>query len=227
MQSFIDQSVCFIENHQAWAGVIVGLLAFGESLIVVGILLPGTTVLVIVGGLVGAGIIQPLPVLLAAMIGAALGDTVSFLLGLRLGRGVVHKWPLSRFRREIARARLFFRRYGFAAIFLGRFFGPLRATVPLVAGMMGMNRRRFQIANVLSAILWAPVVLSPGWLVAKGADRFAELGASSLFGLAAIAAVIAIIIAVISVRFLYRGSKHVEKAGLEPNPSPGRTGMGL
>ena len=212
MQSFIDQSVCFIENHQAWAGVVVGLLAFGESLILIGILLPGTIVLMIVGGLVGAGIIEPLPVLLGAMVGAALGDTISYHLGLWLGRGVVHKWPLNRFRREIARARLFFRRYGFAAIFFGRFFGPLRATVPLVAGMMGMNRRRFQLANVLSAILWAPMVLSPGWLVAKGSDGFAELGASSLFGLAAIAAVIAAIIAVIAVKLLRRGGRRVQKA---------------
>ncbi|TGV69363.1 DedA family protein, partial [Mesorhizobium sp. M00.F.Ca.ET.158.01.1.1] len=112
---------------------------FGESLVLVGILLPGTTVLIIVGGLVGAGVVQPLPVLLAAMIGAALGDTISYFLGKWLGRGGVHKWPLNHYRREIARARLFFHRYGFAAVFVGRFFGPVRATVPLVAGMMGMN----------------------------------------------------------------------------------------
>ena len=200
MQSFIDQSVCFIENHQAWAGLVVGLLAFGESLVLVGILLPGTTVLVIVGGLVGAGIVQPLPVLLAAMIGAALGDTISYFLGRWLGRGVVHKWPLNRYRREVARARLFFHRYGFWAVFIGRFFGPVRATVPLVAGMMGMHRRRFQIANILSAIIWAPVVLSPGWLVAKGAGSFPELDVTSLFGIAAIAAIALIVIAVIALK---------------------------
>ncbi|TPK65747.1 DedA family protein [Mesorhizobium sp. B2-4-15] len=200
MQSFIDQSVCFIENHQAWAGVVVGLLAFGESLVLIGILLPGTTVLVIVGGLVGAGIVQPLPVLLAAMVGAALGDTVSYFLGKWLGRGVVHKWPLNRYRREIARARLFFHRYGFAAVFVGRFFGPVRATVPLVAGMMGMNRRRFQIANILSAVIWAPSVLSPGWLVAKGAGSLPELDATSLFGMATIAAIALVIIAVVAVK---------------------------
>lgn len=53
MENFVDQCVGLIETHQAWAGLIVGLLAFGESLILIGILLPGTTVLVIVGGLVG------------------------------------------------------------------------------------------------------------------------------------------------------------------------------
>ncbi|TPN29067.1 DedA family protein [Mesorhizobium sp. B2-3-3] len=210
MQSFIDQSVCFIENHQAWAGVVVGLLAFGESLVLIGILLPGTTVLVIVGGLVGAGIVQPLPVLLAAMVGAALGDTVSYFLGKWLGRGVVHKWPLNRYRREIARARLFFHRYGFAAVFVGRFFGPVRATVPLVAGMMGMNRRRFQIANILSAVIWAPAVLSPGWLVAKGAGSLPELDATSLFGMATIAAIALVIIAVVAVKL--RGRRQPSRA---------------
>ncbi|WP_318012987.1 DedA family protein [Mesorhizobium sp. BR-1-1-10] len=211
MQSFIDQSVCFIENHQAWAGLVVGLLAFGESLVLVGILLPGTTVLIIVGGLVGAGIVQPLPVLLAATLGAALGDTISYFLGKWLGRGVVHKWPLNRYRREIARARLFFHPYGVAAVFVGRFFGPVRATVPLVAGMMGLNRRRFQVANILSAIIWAPVVLSPGWLVAKGADNLPELDATSLFGLAVIAAmVVAIIVAVLVVRL--RGRRNAGSA---------------
>ncbi|MGX7872588.1 DedA family protein [Mesorhizobium sp. ORM6] len=208
MQSFIDQSVCFIENHQAWAGLVVGLLAFGESLVLVGILLPGTTVLVIVGGLVGAGIVQPLPVLLSAMIGAALGDTISYFLGKWLGRGVVHKWPLNRHRREIARARLFFQRYGFVAVFVGRFFGPVRATVPLVAGMMGMNRRRFQIANILSAIIWAPVVLSPGWLLAKGASSLPELDVTSLFGVAAITVIALIIVAVVALRL--RGKRELK-----------------
>ena len=207
MESFVDQCVRLIETHQAWAGVVVGLLAFGESLILIGILLPGTTVLVIVGGLVGAGLIHPLPVVLAAIIGAALGDVVSFYLGIWLGRGVVHKWPLNRHRSEIARARLFFRRYGFAAIFLGRFFGPVRATVPLVAGMMGMNRSRFQLANVLSALVWAPAILMPGWLVAKGAGELIQFSAANILLLAGIVIVAAIVAALVGVRLLARSGR--------------------
>ena len=212
MQSFIDQSVCFIENHQAWAGLVVGLLAFGESLVLVGILLPGTTVLIIVGGLVGAGIVQPLPVLLAAMIGAALGDTISYFLGRWLGRGVVHKWPLKRYRREVARARLFFHRYGFLAVFVGRFFGPVRATVPLVAGMMGMNRRRFQLANVLSALVWAPAILTPGWLLAKGAGELVRLSTTNILALAAVV-IAAIAVALVAMKLLARGRKRRGEPG--------------
>jgi len=211
MQSFVDQCVRLIETHQAWAGVVVGLLAFGESLILIGILLPGTTVLVIVGGLAGAGLIHPLPVVLAAIVGASLGDVVSYYLGTWLGRGVVHKWPLNRHRQEVARARLFFRRYGFAAIFLGRFFGPVRATVPLVAGMMGMNRSRFQLANILSALVWAPAILMPGWLVAKGAGELIQFNATNILLLAAVVIVAAIIAALVGIKLLARGRRSRER----------------
>jgi membrane protein DedA with SNARE-associated domain len=204
MGNFVDQCVRLIETHQAWAGLIVGLLAFGESLILIGILLPGTTVLVIVGGLVGAGLINPVPVVLAAIVGAALGDIVSYYLGVKLGRGVVHKWPLNRYRREIARARLFFQRYGFAAVFLGRFFGPIRATVPLVAGMMGMNRHRFQLANILSALVWAPAILGSGWLVAKGAGELIQFSTTTILALTAVVIVAAVVAALVGIKLRAR-----------------------
>lgn len=202
MESFIEQAANVIQTHQAWAGPVVGLIAFGESLILIGILLPGTAVLVIVGGLVGAEIVEPIPVLIGSAAGAAIGDIVSYYLGARLGRGVVHKWPLNQYREAVARTRLFFRRYGIAAVFIGRFFGPVRSTVPFVAGMMRMQRHRFQIANFLSALVWAPVVLSPGWLVAKGAANFIETSEADWFGIAAAAVVLAAVAAIVGIRFI-------------------------
>jgi membrane protein DedA with SNARE-associated domain len=55
---------------------------------------------------------------------------------------------------------------------LGRFFGPLRAAVPLVAGIFEMPYWRFQIANFGSAFLWAAVLLSIGDSAAKLIGRF-------------------------------------------------------
>jgi membrane protein DedA with SNARE-associated domain len=195
VEQFIDRSAEIIQTHQIWAGPLVGLMAFGESLVVVGILLPGTAVLVIVGGLIGAGVIEPVPVLIGAVVGAAIGDTVSYALGTWLGRGIISKWPLNQYRETLARARLFFRRYGLAAVFVGRFFGPVRSAVPFVAGMMRMDWRHFQIANILSGLLWAPVVLSPGWLVAKGAGSLIEMSEADWFGVAAVVAVLTIVAA--------------------------------
>lgn len=184
MDGILQTTETFLRDHQMWAGVTVGLIAFGESLVLVGLLIPATALMMLIGGLVGAGVINPVPVVLGAIIGAVLGDIVSYVLGRATGPGIVHRWPLKRYRSGVARARLFFKQYGFAAIFFGRFFGPLRSTVPLVAGMMAMDQKRFQLANIGSAMIWAPLMLAPGWLAAKGASRFGELNEFHWLGLA-------------------------------------------
>jgi membrane protein DedA with SNARE-associated domain len=218
VEFFVDQVARFIASHQMWAGPAVGLIAFGESLALVGILLPGTAVLVIVGGFVGAGLVSPWPVVIGAAAGAVAGDTVSYFVGARLGRRAAYRWPLNRYRRAVARSRLFFRRYGSAAIFIGRFFGPVRSTVPLVAGMMQMNFRRFQIANVLSALVWAPVVLSPGWLIAKGAAHLIALSEADWIGIAAIGVLAALAAAAVAHQLYRRGAKR--RIGSRPAKIP-------
>jgi len=162
MESIIGDLGQFISDHRAWAGPIVGIIAFGESLAIIGMFIPATPIMIAIGGLVGAGIIEPIPVIIGAIIGAVIGD-------------IIHKWPLNKHRSGVARARLLFRRYGFLAVFLGRFFGPIRCTVPMVAGMMSMDQTRFQTANILSALVWAPVMFLPGWLAGRGAGVFARM----------------------------------------------------
>jgi membrane protein DedA with SNARE-associated domain len=102
------------------------------------------------------------------------------------------------------RARLFFRRYGFAAVFFGRFFGPIRATVPVTAGMMGMSAGRFQVANILSALIWAPAILGPGWLMARGWRRFIRWTEADWFTPAALVAIAGLAVAVAAVRLYLR-----------------------
>ncbi len=83
MEAFIHDIASFIKEHEALAGPIVGLICFGESLVAIGILLPGTAVLVVVGGFIGSGLASPWPILIAAVVGAALGDKLhDLLLGL-------------------------------------------------------------------------------------------------------------------------------------------------
>lgn len=156
--------IALITENARIAGPFIGLLAFTESLIVVGMFVPAVALMIAIGGLIGSGVLDPAPVLLWAIAGAVLGDWVSYALGRWIGPSVYRRWPLCNHRPSIARARLFFRRYGFISIFLGRFFGPVRATIPLVAGVMQMDQRVFQMANIFSAILWIPVMLAPGYL---------------------------------------------------------------
>lgn len=208
MDGFIGDLGHFITANQVWAGPIVGAIAFGESLAVIGMLIPATPIMLAIGGLVGAGIIDPVPVIIGAIIGAVTGDIISYLLGWWLGRRVIHQWPLNKYRQHIAQARLLFRKYGFAAVFFGRFFGPIRCTVPLVAGMMSMDQKRFQTANVLSAVVWAPIMILPGWLAGRGAGIFSRLEGSDWVWMAVGLTVLATIASIVGVRFMRARPKH-------------------
>ena len=158
----------FIERHSFWAGPVLGLITFGESMVLIGAFFPATALMVIAGGLAAAGVVHPVPVILWCVAGAVAGDAVSYWLGRKAGPSA-WRHPLMRpHRRALARARLFFRKYGVASIFLCRFMGPVRAFVPLIAGVTAMPHRRFQLANVGSALIWVPVMLAPGYLAGMG-----------------------------------------------------------
>lgn len=86
----------FIRHHQAWAPAIVFVLAFGESLAFVSLLLPATAILLGVGGLIAAANIAFWPIWWAAALGAALGDWFSYWLGDRFSYAIARIWPLSR-----------------------------------------------------------------------------------------------------------------------------------
>lgn len=170
MESFILQATEFIRLNQAWAGPIICLMTFGESMFIVGILIPATALLLVTGGLIGSGALPWLPILLWGYAGALLGDALSFWLGRWIGPSVLRCRPLKKHRRTVARARLLFFRFGFFAVLLGRFLGPIRSTIPTVAGVMGMQESKFQLANLISALFWVPGLLAPGYMAVNAAE---------------------------------------------------------
>ena len=143
------------------------LLAFGESLAFISLLIPAWGALVAIGALIGASGISFWPVWIAGGIGAALGDWVSYWFGYKYKEQVAQMWPLSRYPDILPRGEAFVRRWGVPSIFIGRFFGPLRASVPLAAGIFEMPYRQFQIANFVSALIWAAALLLFGDVIAQ------------------------------------------------------------
>ena len=93
---------------------------------------------------------------------------MSYWIGLKLEHSVTHVWPLSRHPDLIPRGEAFMKKWGILGIFIGRFFGPLRASVPLVAGIFEMPYWRFQVANFTSAFVWAAVLLTLGDAISFG-----------------------------------------------------------
>jgi membrane protein DedA with SNARE-associated domain len=152
----------FITAHQAWAGPTVFALAFGESLAFIGFLLPATAALVLVGVLIGQDLLDFWLMAAWAIPGAALGDIVSFWIGRYFRDSIRGLWPFTRHKQALDYGHRFFARWGVASVFLGRFLGPVRAVIPLIAGMMDMPKLKFQIANWSSAALWAPYWLCVG-----------------------------------------------------------------
>ena len=161
-EAYFQQAVDFARDHEAWAAPIVFALAFGESLAFISLLLPAWAALVAMGALIMAGKLNFWPIWVAASVGAALGDWLSYWIGKKLKYGVQHIWPLSRHPDLIPKGEAFIKKWGVLAIFIGRFFGPLRASVPLVAGIFEMPFWRFQFANFSSAFVWAGVLLTLG-----------------------------------------------------------------
>jgi membrane protein DedA with SNARE-associated domain len=167
LQAYADAVVAFVRIHEAWAAPVVFALAFGESLAFISLLIPAWAALVGIGALIGPGSLYFWPIWFAAAIGASLGDWLSYWIGFRLGPPVARLWPLSRNPDLIPRGERFIGKWGVLAIFIGRFFGPLRAAVPLVAGIFRMPFWQFQVANFTSAFVWAGVVLTLGDFGAK------------------------------------------------------------
>jgi membrane protein DedA with SNARE-associated domain len=167
MQALTDAVLEFIRTHAILAPPIVFVLAFGESLAFVSLLLPATVILVAIGGIIAAAHLGFWPIWGAAAAGAALGDWLSYFLGFHYKDGIGGTWPLSRHRSLLAKGEVFFARWGVVGVFIGRFFGPLRCIVPLIAGICAMPMLGFQIANLTSALVWATVVLAPGWLAVE------------------------------------------------------------
>lgn len=163
LEAYGDTIVEFVKLHRVWAAPIVFVLAFGESMAFISLVLPFWGMLVAIGTVMGAtGNVDFWLIMVAAAVGAALGDWLSYWLGYHYHKEIAAMWPLKNYPDLLPKGEAFFKRFGAWAIVLGRFSGPLRASVPIVAGAVRMSQSTFQLANWSSAFLWAFTLLTLG-----------------------------------------------------------------
>jgi membrane protein DedA with SNARE-associated domain len=167
MENYLQPVIDFVRENRHLAAPIVFALAFAESLAFLSLLVPAWGALVAIGTLISAGGLDFWPILFAGALGAALGDWLSFWVGDTFKQRIFHMWPLSKYPEMLPRAEAFVAKWGVPGIFIARFSGPLRAAVPLVAGIFEMPFWRFQFANVISAFVWAGVLLLFGDVMAR------------------------------------------------------------
>lgn len=191
MEHLAAELLAFIKANPGWAMSVIAITAFGESFAFLSLLFPGTAILIASGGLVQAGVIPFFSTAIAGIVGAVLGDAISFWLGQKFGPLLPGVWPFRQHPGMLERGTAFFRRFGGLSVFIGRFFGPLRAVIPIAAGTLGMPAGLFYAANVLSALIWAPALIFSGQLITLITHSLLSSGTSSfMLAAAAVAAIV-------------------------------------
>jgi membrane protein DedA with SNARE-associated domain len=165
MMSYFQGLVEFVGAHPQLSFLAVFLLALSEAVPVVGTVVPGSTLILAISALATTAGVTPWALLIAAVAGAIVGDGFSFWLGHNYRREILRGWPLNRFPWLVEHSSQLIRKYGIASVFLARFTAVVRAFVPLLAGILKMSTGHFYAANILSALVWAPMHVFPGVLV--------------------------------------------------------------
>jgi len=163
----LDSLIEFLNANPDFLLISVFMVALCESLAVIGLIVPGVGLITAISILAGNTATPVLLLLSSAMLGAFIGDLLSFILGRYCQPHLTNIWPFTKHPNWINDGESFFKHHGGKSIFIGRFIGPIRPFIPMVAGMMKMNFHHFLILNGLSAVAWGVVYLLPGYYLGE------------------------------------------------------------
>lgn len=163
MGPWLDSITGWLTANPSWLGLAIFLVACVECLAIAGIIVPGTVLLFAIAVLAGSGALSLGETLLLGLCGGLLGDGLSYFLGRRFHQNIRRLPGLRHHPEWIGSAELYFQRYGIASLLVGRFIGPLRPMLPMVAGMFDMPFPRFAAVSVVAAAGWSVAYLLPGW----------------------------------------------------------------
>lgn len=205
---YIDIAMRYIEDGSMYLGdylvPVVFLAALLESTPIIGTLTPGTLFLLLFGYAAFINGTNLGVIILVAAIGGVLGDLIGYAIGRYGGAWLIrHKKILKEV--HIEQGRGFFSKHGGKSIFVGRFVGPIRPIVPLVAGSIRMSIKRFLFWNILSACLWATIYLVAGYFFGSYARTIESYVSEASI-------VVAVILAICGF-FVYRHKKRQAKLG--------------
>lgn len=164
-----------------------------EASVFVGVVVPGEIGVVLGGVLANQHKLPLWAVLVAAIGGAVIGDTIGYWVGKRYG-----EWLLSRLPNRILdeekmhRAEDTVRHYGGRAVFVGRFTAALRALVPGTAGMSGVHYGKFLAWNAAGGTIWATLFVMIGYLAGSQYQRIEKY--ANYIGIALLVVIVAVLV---------------------------------
>jgi len=177
----------------AWTYLLVALFAFAETGAFIGLLVPGETVMILGGATAGQGATDIYLLIAIGWVCAFAGDSTSFFVGRRLGRGFLERHG-PRFgigEERLSQVDDFFERHGGKTIFLGRFVGFVRAFAPFIAGSSGMRYRAFVPYSILGTGLWVSSALVVGYLFSRNLDSALDYAGKGAFALGTLIVLVA------------------------------------
>ena len=164
-KDFIQPIMQYLHAHPQIGIVVAFVIAFAESLPLIGTIIPGSVTMTALGALIGTAILPGFSTLAWAAAGAFTGDCLGFWIGYYFKDSIQKTWPLKNNPKWLIMGEAFFAKHGGKSIIIGRFVGPVRSAIPLIAGILKMQPMRFYMAAVPSAIAWAIVYMLPGILL--------------------------------------------------------------
>ena len=167
MDSITQATLSLAQSAGVWGYWFALLAALAETAFLLGLLVPGSALLLLMGVLAGQGVFDLGDLLFFAIVGATLGDNLNYFLGRRYGRHWLRqdRWFLKA--DHMGKAEAFFHNHGGKSVFLGRFVPSVKEIMPFIAGMAGMERPSFMIWNLAGAVGWSAQWILPGYLFSQ------------------------------------------------------------
>ena len=185
IHQYIDPLLHFFTQHKALGSVATFVIAFLEALPIIGTIITGSVTMTIIGIMVGTGILNGYLIFALACIGAYAGDWVGFSFGYYFQDRISNMWPFKNHPKWLQSGQDFFDKHGMKSVIIGRFFGPIRSTVPMVAGILNMPWIQFFFAAIPAAIIWATFYMGPGIILGQVALELSPMATTKiiLYGL--------------------------------------------
>ena len=163
MGQWLDSVTGWLTLNPEWLAAAVFIVACVECLAIAGLIVPGTVMLFAIAALAGSGALSLSETLLLGFLGGLLGDAISYFLGRHFHQNIRRLPGLRHHPEWMNAAESYFHKYGIASLLVGRFIGPLRPMLPMVAGMCDMPLPRFVAVSILAGAGWSVAYLLPGW----------------------------------------------------------------
>ena len=157
-----NEIIVWLEKNPQWVALGIIGASFIESFALIGIIIPGVVLLAIISGLAATSL-SAIEVVFLAYFSSLLADVISFFIGFSFRNSLNKMWPFKRYPEFLKEGQNFFKSYGMIGLFTGKFIGPIRPLLPITAGSLNMDKKRFFLIEIFSCFLWALIYTIPGY----------------------------------------------------------------